>query len=151
MGGSNLWPKERPRVGRQLLCCPLGHRKQHQHHWPILKMSMTQIDIDTPYWWLKSIFSEMILATLARIRATNRNVNRLFLCLNLRIRRWELHHKNRLVALFTNIKVRRPNSLVLTGKCRVWCEVHGFWKVFRAFLGPNFGFGGWDFARIEIF
>ena len=107
--------------------------------------------ITTSYWWLKSIFSEMILATLAGIRATNRNVNRLFSCLNLIIRRWELHHKNRLVALCTKIKFRRPNSLILMGTCRVWCEVDGFWKVFRAFLWPNFGFGSWDFARIEIF
>ena len=77
----------------------------------------------------------MILATLAGIRATTRNVNLHVSCLNLRIRRWELHHMNRLVALFTKIKVRMPNSLILKGDCRVWCEVDWFWKVFWAFLG----------------
>ena len=95
-------------------------------------------------------FSETILATLARIRATNRNVNRQFPYRNLWIRRWELHHNNRLVALFAKKKVRRPNSWVWKGECRVWCGVDGFWKVFGAFLMLNFGFGGWDFARIEI-
>ena len=95
--------------------------------------------------------SEMTLTTLAGIRATNRNVNRPWSCLTLGIRRWELHHKNRLVALRTKIKVRNSNSLILKGKCRVWCEADGFRKVFRTFLKPNFGFGSWDFARIEIF
>ena len=96
------------------------------------KILLTSVDltITTSYGWLKSIFSEMILATLAGIRATDRNVNRQCSCLNLRIRGWELHHKNRLVALFTKIKVRRLKSLILKGKWRVLCEVDGFSKYF---------------------
>ena len=90
--------------------------------------------ITTSYGWLKSIFSEISLATLAGIRATNRNVNRPCSFLNSGNRRWELHHENRLVALRTKIKVRRPNSFILKGKSRVWCEVDGFWNVFWALI-----------------
>ena len=68
----------------------------------------------------------MTLVSLAGIRATKRNVNQPFSLLDVRIRRWELHHKNRLVALCRKICVRRPNSLILNCQCRVWCEVDGF-------------------------
>ena len=84
---------------------------------------------------LFKIFSEMILATLAGIRAVKRNVNQPFSCLNLRIRRWDLHQTNRLVALYTKMMVRRPNSLILKGLCRVWYKVDWGRRILKSILG----------------
>ena len=67
------------------------------------------------------------------------------------IRSWELHHKNRRFALFLNIWVRRPKSLILNGSWRGRVRLIEIEGAFGAFSGLNFGVGGWDFVRIEIF
>ena len=67
------------------------------------------------------------------------------------VRGWDLHHKNRRIVLFPNICVRRPNSFIFKGWWRVWVMMNEIEGVFGAFSGRNFGVGGWDFVRIEIF
>ena len=66
------------------------------------------------------------------------------------VRGWELHHKNRRVALSLKIRVRRPNSLILNGSWRGRVRLTEIERVFGTFLGRNLGVGGWDFVRIEI-
>ena len=51
------------------------------------------------------------------------------------IRSWELHHEHRRETLFHAKWVRRLKSLILKGKCRVWCEVDWGRRIFEKYLG----------------
>ena len=86
----------------------------------------------------------------SQIRPVGRNIVWLISRRPEGVRSWELHHKNRRVALSPNIWVRRPNSLILNGSWRGRVRLTEIERVFGAFLGRNLGVGGWDFVRIEI-
>ena len=66
------------------------------------------------------------------------------------VRSWELHHKNRRVALSLNIWVGRPNSLILNGSWRGRVRLTKIERVFGTLSARNLGVGDWDFVRIEI-
>ena len=95
-------------------------------------------------------FIKIISNDSSQIRPVGRNSVSLVCRRPEGVRSWELHHKNCRVALFLNIWVRRPKSLISNGSWMGQVRLTKIERVFCAFWGRDFGVGGWDVVRIEI-